>query len=137
MEEGKKTRFKIFLWDQFILPFYLLLNLYQLQALLIALIILNSLIWQNILAFYVLVISLGIVFLYQIVKYYKSGEFMHNYRKYKSEKGEYGDYRKAIKTFKKEKERQEINIENVDGNVVAENIIKEGVKEENEQEKTI
>lgn len=104
MKEAKKTRFRIFLWDQFILPFYLLLNLYQLQALLIALIISNFVVWKNVTFFWVLVLSLGIIFIYQIIKYYKSGEFMHNYRKYKSERGEYKDYRKVAKILKKEKE---------------------------------
>lgn len=103
MEEIKKARFKIFLWDQFILPVYLLLNIHQLQALLLALLILNFIIWKNILFFWFLVITLGIIFIYQTIKYYKSGEFVYNYRKYKSEKGEYKDYRKLTKILKKEK----------------------------------
>ena len=107
MKEAEKYRFKIFLWDQFVRPFYLLLNIHQLQALLLALLILNFVTWQNIPTFWVLSISLLIIFIYQIYKYYQSGEFIHNYRKYKSERGEYRDFRKLTKVLKEEQEGKE------------------------------
>jgi len=115
MEEAKKSRLKIFLWDQLVRPIYLLLNLYQLQAILIALIIVNFVVWKSVWAFYIMAALLAVVFVYQIVKYYQSGEFIHNYRKYKSDRGEYTDFRKLAKTLKKEKlprrTREEMNIE--------------------------
>lgn len=106
MEEAKSARMKIFLWDQFVRPIRLLFNIHILQALLLALLILNIVVWRNMWAFAFLVISLGIIFFVQIFEYYKSGEFMHNYRKYKSERGEYGDYRKLTKVLKKSKEEK-------------------------------
>ena len=102
MEQAKTVRLKIFLWDQLIRPVYLLLNIHQLQALLLALLILNFVVWKSIWGFWVLSLLLAVIFIYQITQYYKSGEFMHNYRKYKSDKGEYADYRKATKILKKD-----------------------------------
>lgn len=104
MEPAQKSRFKIFLWDQFIRPIYLLLNVHQLQALLLALLMINFVVWKNIYAFWVLSISLILIFFYQIYKYYKSGEFIHHYRDYKSERGKYKDYRKLTKELKRENE---------------------------------
>jgi hypothetical protein len=103
MEEAKKSRLKIFLWDQLVRPVYLLLNIHQLQALLIAILILNIAVWKNFVVFWVLAIALLVIFTYQIFKYYQSGEFIYNYRKYKSDKGKYSDYRKLTKILKKEK----------------------------------
>lgn len=127
MEESKKSRLKIFLWDQFIRPIYLLGTIHQLQSLLLALLILNFITWKSIIFFWILVILLAIIFIYQMVKYYQSGEFIANYRKFKSERGEYSDYRKLTKVLKKEKERhkQEIIIEDVKGDVKTENRIEE------------
>ena len=102
MEEAKSYRLKIFFWDQLIRPLQLLLNIHQLQAILLALLILNFVVWKSIISFWILAIALGIIFIYQIVQYYKSGEFIYNYRKYKSEKGKYHDYRKVTKVLKKE-----------------------------------
>jgi hypothetical protein len=105
---NQNERFKIFLWDQFIRPIYLLLNIHQAQAILLALLILNFLIWKSITAFWILFFALGTIFAYQIYKYYKSGEFIHNYRKYKSEKGKYGDYRKFVKKLKDSESQKEM-----------------------------
>ena len=116
MEEPQKSRFKIFLWDQFIRPFYLLLNLFQLQALLLACFILNLLIWKNVTLFWIVILLLGTIFIYQNIKYYQSGEFIHNYRKFKSERGEYKDYRKLTKILKKEKKEEKPKVVILDNN---------------------
>lgn len=146
MEQAKTTRFKIFMWDQFIRPLYLLLNIHQLQALLLALLILNFVTWKSILAFWILTISLAVIFLAQIIQYYKSGEFMHNYRKYKSDVGQYKDYRKTTKILKNSKKAKEEKVQeavddlndeyedltkNINENELSEE--KEDVKEENGQ----
>lgn len=97
MEEAKKYRIKAFLWDQFVRPVYVLMNVQQLKGILLALLILSITLLDSKNLFWVTSIILVFIFSYEIYKYYKSGEFMHNYRKYK-----YTDYKRATKAFKRE-----------------------------------
>lgn len=97
MEEAKKHRIKAFLWDQFVRPFYALANTGVLKIGLLAFLFVAIVIQLHPAWVYVAGVLLILVFIYELVQYYKSGEFMHNYRKYK-----YPDYKKATKAFKKE-----------------------------------
>ena len=97
MNEATKYRMKAFLWDQFVRPVYIILNLHQLKGILLALLILSIIIFKSNALFLFTSSTLVIIFSYEIYKYYKSGEFMKNYRHYK-----YKDYKKATKAFKQE-----------------------------------
>jgi hypothetical protein len=96
MERQDKYKVKMFLWDQLVRPFHMFINVHQLKPIILALIIANFVIFKIFILFWGLVILLGIIFIYEIYKYWKSGEFIHNYRKFK-----YPEYRKAIKTLKR------------------------------------
>lgn len=99
-EEANKTRFRIFMWDQTI--GYFLRYIWNLEILKAVLFILLSfLIFLDVRLRYIFLIllCLAVIAVYEIIKYYKSGEFMHNYRKYK-----YPDYKRATKIFKREAE---------------------------------
>jgi len=104
MGEPNNYKIKIFLWDQFIRPIYILINLYNLQAIILAMIIINFITYKSLVAFWILIILALIISLFDIVKYWKSGEFIYNYRSYK-----YPGYRKIIKELKKSKAQQKIS----------------------------
>ena len=102
MDEAEKYKIKAFMWDQFVRPTFLLFNLHQVKAILLALTIFSvAMKWD--ISFWVAVIPLSFIFILEIIRYYKSGEYLYNYRKYK-----YSDYKKATKVFKR-KEREKIN----------------------------
>jgi len=88
-------RFKIFLWDQFIRPLKSILTLNNLQALALSLIILNFVIWRSITVFWIFLIIALFISLKELIRYWRSGEFMYNYRKEK-----YPEYKKIIKEIK-------------------------------------
>ncbi len=125
MEETNQinpTRVRIFLWDQFIRPFYTLTNMSSITIIVFILLGI-SIFMDKIIITWILFIILLIITILGLIRYYKSGEYMHHFRTYKSEKGQYSDYRKVIKEFKRgEKALQEIEIENVAGEVTATNI---------------
>lgn len=137
MEEAKSARLKIFLWDQLVRPVLLLLNIHQLQLLLLALLFLNLAVWKDVLAFFILLVLLAIIFFYEIYKYYKSGEFIHNYRKYKSDKGQYSDYRKLTKELKQEKQPLAIKMERLNKKSINSAIKKMSEENKNELEEQI
>ena len=91
MDEAKKYRLKAFVWDQFIRPFKLVFNMYQLQILLLVVVVISVILKLNGLFWFSMILTFILVF-YDLYKYYKSGKFMENYRNEK-----YPDYRKAIK----------------------------------------
>ena len=92
MEEVNKFRIKAFLWDLFILPIYSFFTTEQLRSIMIAILIINIFIFKSAIIFYIFIILVIITATLDLIRYYKSGEFIHNYRKYK-----YGDWKKAIK----------------------------------------
>lgn len=98
MNEAERHRLKAFLWDQFIRPLYALANTSVLKIILLVFIFVGIIIQLHAIFVYIAGVLLLGVFFYDIYKYYKSGQFMHNYRKYK-----YPEYKKATKAFKKEK----------------------------------
>lgn len=97
MENGKLLRFKIFLWDQFIRPIYALSNINIIKITLLVLLFVFIIVNAPIGSVYIVGVMLLVIFIYEIIKYYKSGEFIGNYRKYK-----YPEYKRATKIFKKE-----------------------------------
>ena len=111
MGEARKYRIKAFLWDQFVLPVYLLLNMQQLKGILLASLILSITVFNSQGIFWVTSALLVFIFSYEIYRYYKSGEFMHNYRKYK-----YTDYKKATKAFKRETKKDLNTLNNLNNN---------------------
>ena len=104
MDEAKKYKIKAFLWDQLVRPIRLLLNIHQLKALLIALTILSVVVFKSTKLFFGVIIPLAIIFGYELYQYYKSGEYIHNYRTYK-----YPEYKKFTKVMKRssQNEKQE------------------------------
>ena len=102
-------RLRVFLWDQFIRPFYSLVSIHQIKALLLALIIVNFFSFKSSGIFWFGIIALGIIFTHEIIKYWKSGEYMSNYREYK-----YPDYKRTIKQIKKQKHLNTLNNLNQD-----------------------
>lgn len=97
MDSSFKFRLKVFLWDQFILPFYLIFTMEQLRSIFIAILIVNFVTLKSFIIFISSTCFILFTSILDVFKYWKSGEFMHNYRKYK-----YGDYRKVAKEFKKQ-----------------------------------
>lgn len=95
--QSKSVRFKIFLWDQFIRPVYTLFDLDFIKTLLTALIVILLIIGSPIDYVIITAVGLFILSLVGLIRYYKSGDFVANYRKYK-----YPKYKKATKVFKKE-----------------------------------
>lgn len=126
--EKQDYKLKIFLWDQFIRPLKKLVSRHTLQSVLIALVILNFVTFNFIAFFWASITIILIISIIDIREYWKSGKYISHYRQEK-----YPDYRKVIKEIKKKKEipKQEIQIENVEGEVKAENIIQELNDEEN------
>lgn len=107
MEESKKARLKIFLWDLFIRPIVVFVNIHQIKAILISIIFILIIIFKQDKIPLILLGILTIIYIYELFKYYKSGEFMYQYRAYKSGKNRYGDYRKVMKQIRKEKQSKE------------------------------
>ena len=97
MKEARRYRIKAFLWDQLIRPIHIMGSSSILKIFLLVFLFVAIIIQLNIIVVYTIGLILLLIFFYEIYKYYQSGEFMHNYRKYK-----YPDYKKATKVFKKE-----------------------------------
>lgn len=98
MNEQEKFRIKVFFWDQLIRPIKSLLYIDQINALLVAALIVNLLFirkaWLSL-----LIASMLLTFsIINLVKYYRSGEYIGNYRKER-----YSKFKQAIKEIKKEK----------------------------------
>lgn len=96
--ELKDYRLRIFLWDQLIRPIKKIANRNIFQSFLIALIIINFISFKSLYIFWISIILVAFISIMDIIKYYKSGEYIKNYRKEK-----YPEYRKTIKKLKKEK----------------------------------
>ena len=107
-----KFRLKVFLWDQFVRPAYAFFNLPHLNVILIALLIVNFVIIKSVPFFWILIVIWAGIVGYEVRQYWKSGEYMHNYRKHN-----YPGYRKSIKQIKKEQEKglNSLNDLNEDG----------------------
>ena len=96
-KEANKYRIKAFLWDQLIRPLYALASTSIVKAALLVFLIVSIIVELSPIIVYTTGAVLLIIFVYDIYKYWKSGEFMYNYRKYK-----FPDYKKATKAFKRE-----------------------------------
>lgn len=99
----RKYKLKAFLWDQFILPLYSIFKLEQLMAIIIAVLVLNFISFKSSILFLISSILLIAMSIFDIVKYYKSGEFLKNYREHK-----YPEYRKAIKDIRRKRKQEKI-----------------------------
>lgn len=109
MTNQKLMRVRIFLWDQLVRPLYLIFSTHQLKPILLSLMIINFIIFKSSTSFFVLSFLLAIIFSYELYNYWKSGEFMKNYREYK-----YPEYREAIKKIKESKHLNSLNDLNKD-----------------------
>jgi len=98
MNTENKYKIKAFLWDQFVRPISMLFNSNFLKFFLVIFMAYLIITKRNIILFFISAIILLITILFDIVKYYRSGEFIYNYRKYK-----YPQYRDYIKEVKKNK----------------------------------
>jgi hypothetical protein len=96
-KEARRYRIKAFLWDQLIRPLYALASTSILKAVLLVFLIVSIIVELSPIIVYPVGVLLLVIYVYDIYKYWKSGEFMHNYRKYK-----FPDYKKATKAFKRE-----------------------------------
>lgn len=103
MDETQTLRLKAFLWDQFVFRVYKFFNLQNAKGVLWGLLLISTISKYGVLSFFLL-LALFLISVHEIIKYYKSGEYMKNYRDYK-----YPDYRKAIKELRqKRKDEKEI-----------------------------
>ncbi|MEK6878160.1 MAG: hypothetical protein AABY22_01055 [Nanoarchaeota archaeon] len=92
MKNENKYLLKAFLWDQFIRPFYAFLNINALIFIFLIILAYSILILKSKLLFIISLLIILVAIILDTIKYYKSGEFMYNYRKYK-----YPGYRNYIK----------------------------------------
>jgi len=92
----RSYKLKMFLWDQFLRPFNSLTELHQLKSVLLALTIVDILIIRSLLLLWIFISCFALIIIFDIYKYWKSGEYVYNYRKYK-----YPMYKKAINEIKK------------------------------------
>lgn len=106
MREEDKIRLKIFFWDQFVRPLYVFQSLSFLKILLLVLLFFGIAVNFPILIIFIIGSLLGIIFAYELHKYYKSGEFIYNYRKFN-----YKDYKKDVAKLKKYRDKDLIKQE--------------------------
>jgi len=96
MNPEMKFTIKAFLWDQIVRPVYFFFNLNTIGLFSVAMTFSSMIIFDSVLlalAFFILSI---VLYIYEIVKYYQSGEFKSNYRKF-----HYGDYKAKVKEIKR------------------------------------
>lgn len=98
MKPETKYNIKAFLWDQIVRPIRIVFNANFMRLLFLAMIFISIIILKSTVMFVIFLISTLITYVYELIKYYKSGEYKANYRKYR-----YPDYKKAIKEMKKSK----------------------------------
>lgn len=101
MKEAEQYRIKAFLWDQLVRPMYAIASASILKIFLLVFLFVAIIIKLHAIFVYITGAMLLVIFIYDICKYYKSGEFMYNYRKFK-----FPEYRKAVKSFKKEEKEE-------------------------------
>jgi len=105
----KRYKRKAWWWDQFWHPLASLFNIKHIKTLLIIISIFDMIVFFN--KIYTYAIPGGILLLLiiydDIYKYYKSGEYIQNYKKHKYMKyPEYQQYKKAIKQVRSERKEQ-------------------------------
>lgn len=102
MKQEFWLKFKMFLWDQLVRPFKMLMKLGSIKILLIFITLFSILyerdgLWD--IVFWISIILLLVLIVYDdIYLYIRSGEFIANYRNEK-----YPSFRKVMKEIKKEK----------------------------------
>lgn len=102
MKEESKFKLKAFLWDQFVSPIVSVFNVDQIYIILTVFAFLS--IFLKIPKYILpLLIIQFIVAIYKLVIYYRSGEFIKNYRDAQFKKKNIPNYRETIKKIRKEK----------------------------------
>lgn len=101
MNPETKYNIKAFAWDQLIRP---ITNSEFLRLVFLIMIFVSIIIFKSTSLFFIFIILTLIVSIYDLIKYYQSGEYKDNYRKYK-----YPDYRKAMKELKQARKNSPIN----------------------------
>lgn len=96
------TKFKIFMWDQLIRPFKTFGDTGFIKIFILLLIFASLVLNYSKYITFTLFLLLFIIFIRELVNYTKSGEYIHNYRKYKG----YPETRKEIKKLRKEEKEK-------------------------------
>lgn len=103
MKPETKYNLKAFMWDQLIRP---VMNSNFLRLVFLIMIFVSIVVFKSVNLFFVFIVLTLLISIYELVKYYKSGEYKDNYRKFK-----YPDYRKTMKEIRQAKKTPSSNTE--------------------------